>query len=122
MNEPTPITASTKESPPDTPVDPLPEASVTTAAELKQRRIEQRQHRKDLGECLKRRIKQPYELLVNNADFLFMRRSYSKRFFEVWKIGFEAYVGGKWDIAKKTFQQTLVTSDLLTSDHVRRQY
>lgn len=96
-----------------------PETS-DTAAQVRQRKIEQRESSKNLATDLKARIVKTYKMLEDDKDFREMRKPFTKQFFDAWNIGFNSYIGGDWKKAKTQFDMTMV--DPAYPDHAARNY
>lgn len=75
-----------------------------------QNKIEAREKRRQLAVDLRRRLKLSHQLLMNDEDFLTMRRKYKHEFFTEWQTGFAHYIKGDWTQALIHFENTLVES------------
>lgn len=73
-----------------------------------QNKIEAREKRRQLAVDLRRRLKLSHQLLMNDEDFLAMRRKYKHEFFTQWQAGFTHYIKGEWSEALAHFEGTLV--------------
>ena len=73
-----------------------------------QNKIEAREKRRQLAVDLRRRLKLSHQLLMNDEDFLAMRRKYKHEFFTEWQTGFAHYIKGDWPQALVHFENTLV--------------
>ena len=70
--------------------------------------LDQRQKRKELANDLKLNLKQPYQLLKQDDDYLQMRQGIHPEFYSLWSSAFQSYLKGDWPMAILGFKRILV--------------
>lgn len=76
--------------------------------ESQNRKLDERSQRRELMVDLRKNIKKTHHLIEADPDFRDMRKSFTKEFFRQWEIGFENYIEGRWEEARKIFEHTKV--------------
>ncbi|EGR34816.1 hypothetical protein IMG5_001570 [Ichthyophthirius multifiliis] len=70
-------------------------------------RVLERIQRNKLKEEIQKGIAFPADKFQNDHQLIAMREFFNDEFYSEWNIGFQAYLKGKWDLAKNSFSKTL---------------